>query len=104
MGMVDNDDLDMQQPLNPASSSIQTVAPGASPNQQPNPNHADFKTFVKLLSLWIWTIVLTILLVVTVNIYEAKGVITSAQKDTYNVLTTALILLLGLSFFSSLTV
>ena len=39
------------------------------------------------------------MLVAIVLTYQAIGVITPAQKDAYNVLTTIIILILGLSFF-----
>jgi hypothetical protein len=66
------------------------------------PNHAEGKIFIKLLMPWIGTIISAIVLVVVVRIYEAKHIITSAQKDAYNLLTIAWILLLGLNFFVSL--
>ena len=56
---------------------------------------------VKLLSLWALTVTFTVLVLVIVLVYKAKGVITPAQKTTFNVLLTALILFLGLSFFVS---
>ena len=67
----------------------------------PNGPQPAQKLFIKVVLLWIWTIFLTALIVAIVFIYVAKGNITSAQKDTYNLLTTALILLLGLSFLVS---
>ena len=70
--------------------------------QPVQPEHADSKTFFKQLILWIATIIWTTLIVTITKIYQAKDVITSAQKDTYNVLITVLILILGLSFFVSL--
>ena len=55
----------------------------------------------KLILPWAWTILLTITLVVVVKVYAGKGVITSHEKDSFNGLSTALILLLGLSFFEA---
>ena len=59
------------------------------------------KTFLKLLFLWIGTILLTALVVGVVFGYKAKEILTPAQKSTYNLLVTVLILILGLSFFVS---
>lgn len=85
----------------PAGTGIRFRQPGnAAPKVQPG--HADSWNFFKLLLLWICTIIWTALVVAIAKIYVAKGVITSAQKDTYSVLTTVLILILGLSFFVSL--
>ena len=82
-------------------AGIGTRQPGnAAPNAQPE--HADSRNFIKLLLLWIGTLIWTALVVAIAKIYLVKGVITSAQKDTYNVLITVLILILGLSFFVSL--
>lgn len=83
----------------PAGTGIRQRG-NAAPNVQPE--HADSRLFFKLLFLWIGTIIWTAMVVAIAMIYVAKGVITSAQKDTYSVLTTVLILILGLSFFVSL--
>ena len=60
------------------------------------------KHFLKLLLMWVGTIIMTSLVLAIVTIYRAKGVITPAQKNTFNFSITVLILVLGLSFFVSL--
>lgn len=57
------------------------------------------KTYLGLLFLWFWTVVFAVLLVIVIKVYEAKGVLTKWQKDTYNFITTGLIFFLGLSFY-----
>ena len=61
--------------------------------------HTHFSLFLKLLSLWIGTIVFTALILAIALAYQAKGVLTSTEKTTCNVFITVLILILGLSFF-----
>lgn len=53
----------------------------------------------KLLIQWIATIILAGLIVAIVTVHQTKGVLTSQEKSTYNILSTILILVLGLSFF-----
>ena len=50
---------------------------------------------------WLLTIVLSALIVTTIKIYESLGNFTSVQKHTFNTISTALILCLGLNFFVS---
>lgn len=57
------------------------------------------RTFLKQLFLWTVTIVFAVLVLAIVLIYKAKGVLTPAQKSTFNILLIILILFLGLSFF-----
>lgn len=59
------------------------------------------KLFLKLLLFWIGTILWTAALIGLVSGYKAKGVLTSAQKSTFNFLLTVVILILGLTFFVS---
>lgn len=59
------------------------------------------KLFLKLLLFWIGTILWTAALIGLVSGYTAKGVLTSAQKSTFNFLLTVVILILGLTFFVS---
>lgn len=54
--------------------------------------------FLKLLFLWLGTILLTASVVGLVFGYQSKGVLTRAQKSTFTLLVTVLILILGLSF------
>ena len=61
------------------------------------------RVFLKLLSFWIGTIVFTALVVAIVTMYKAKDVLTPAEKSTFNISLTVLILVLGLSFFVSIT-
>ena len=64
-------------------------------------HHHQHATVRRLLFPWIWTILLTVTLIVVVKVYEGKDVITAHEKDSFNGLSTALILLLGLSFFEA---
>lgn len=57
------------------------------------------KLFRKLLFQWIGTVLLTASVVGLVYGFKAKGTLTAAQKSTYSFVSTALILLLGLSFY-----
>ena len=59
----------------------------------------DFRSSLKLLLPWIWTVAFAIALIIVVKVYEDKGVLTSSQKNAYNLITTGLILFLGLSFY-----
>ena len=64
-----------------------------------NPNR---RTFLKLFSLWIITLILSLLLVVMVSYYHQNGVLNPSRKSTFTVGSTILILILGLSFFEAL--
>ena len=55
----------------------------------------------RLLLMWVWTLAVMAAIVAIVISYRNKGVITHSQKNTFNGLTTALILLLGLSYFGA---
>ena len=99
-----NDDLEMclleiQDPSD--LGRVRSKRPSVSINGIPITQfkHSESKTFLKLLLLWIGTIFWTALVAAMVKIYQAKGVITPAQKAVYNFLTLVLILILGLSFF-----
>ena len=59
------------------------------------------KLLLKLLLFWIGTILWTAAMIGLVFGYKAKGVLTPAQKSTYNLLQTVVILILGLTFFVS---
>lgn len=48
---------------------------------------------------WLLTIILCALIFAVIKEYESKGIITSVQKHTFNTISTALILGLGLNFF-----
>jgi hypothetical protein len=50
---------------------------------------------------WVLTVIFICLVVATVKIYQDKGVITRTQKHTFNVITVALSLALGINFFVS---
>lgn len=86
-----DDDPNSTAPQTPAAPEIRT---------QPE-NHSVSRTFLKLLSLWVGTIILTASVAALVTGYQAKGILTPAQKSTYNLLSTVLILVLGLSFFEA---
>lgn len=75
-----------------AATSLQIDSPSG-------PSHSRRRTLLKLLSLWVGTIVFTALVVMLVIVYRRTGVITPAQKNTYNLASVVLILILGLSFF-----
>jgi len=77
------------------------VSDFAAPEIQPG--HTQPEAFFKLFSLWIGTVILTALVVTIVMVYRAKGILTPAEKDIYNTVSTVLILVLGLSFFVSLS-
>ena len=61
--------------------------------------HGDSRSSVRLLFPWIWAVAFAIALIIVVKVYEAKGVLTPSQKAAFNVITTGLILFLGLSFY-----
>ena len=48
---------------------------------------------------WLLTLTISALILLVVKIYEALGNFTSVQKHTFNAISTALILGLGLNFF-----
>lgn len=75
-----------------AATSQQTDSPSG-------PSHTRRRTLLKLLSFWVGTIVFTALVVLLVMVYWGTGVITPTQKNTYNLASVVLILILGLSFF-----
>ena len=50
-------------------------------------------------SLLLFTIVLSAFIFAAIKIYQSKGNFTSAQKHTFNTISTALVLALGLNFF-----
>lgn len=52
---------------------------------------------------WLLTITLSAFILGTLKIYEEEGNFTSVQKHTFNTISTALILGLGLNFFVSQT-
>ena len=56
----------------------------------------------KLLFPWIWTVIFLLSIIVTVKVFEQKNIITPMQKNTFNIISTALIVLLSLSFYVSL--
>jgi len=65
----------------------------------PGPPHTRRRTLLKLLSLWVGTIIFTALVVILVTVYRGTGVMTPNQKSTYNLALVVLVLILGLSFF-----
>ena len=54
-------------------------------------------------SRWFLSVLCVALLLASFRIYQNKGNLTSTQVDSFNAITTVLPLLLGLSFFVSLT-
>ena len=101
-----NDNMDIRLlETSPSPGSRQTVSPSGVPNDYDDAvpdtqsEHVRSTSFLKLLSLWIGTILFTALVVAIALVYQAKGVLTSTEKTTCNVLITVLILILGLSFF-----
>ena len=59
----------------------------------------DTKIISRLLFPWIWMVLFVVAVIIVVKVYEQKGVITPSQKNTYNLVTTALIVFLSLSFY-----
>lgn len=55
----------------------------------------------KLIFPWIWTILFLASYIGLVEAYIRKNIFTSAQKNAFNFISTALIVLLGLSFYVS---
>ena len=101
-----NDNMDIRLlETSPSPGSRQAVSPSGVPNDYDDAvpdtqsEHVRSTSFLKLLSLWIGTILFTALVVAIALVYQAKGVLTSTEKTTCNVLITVLILILGLSFF-----
>ncbi|KAL8987551.1 MAG: hypothetical protein Q9177_003249 [Variospora cf. flavescens] len=89
------------EPTDYDASSVSSYAPTSftiSVPPTPNPKSG---IFLKLLSLWIATTILTGAVALLVTGYRAKGVLTPADKSAYNLLATVLILMLGLSFFEA---
>ncbi|KAI4182460.1 MAG: hypothetical protein LQ348_004848 [Seirophora lacunosa] len=76
-------------PPTPSVPPIQSV---------PRTRRVALRTWLKIFSFWIATLILTFAVERLVGVYEAKGVLTPAEKSTYNLLATVLILILGLSF------
>ena len=79
-----------------------------SPSGSPPPMHhskppqtadSNAHIYTNLLVSWVWTILFEVALVIVVKVYENKGVLTDTQKDTFNTISTGLILFLGLSFY-----
>ena len=50
---------------------------------------------------WLLTLTISAFILIAIRIYEALGNFTSVQKHTFNAISTALILGLGLNFFGS---
>lgn len=50
---------------------------------------------------WLLTLSISALILIVIKIYETQGNFTSVQKHTFNAISTALILGLGLNFFGS---
>ena len=50
---------------------------------------------------WLLTLTISALILAVIKIYETLGNFTSVQKHTFNAISTALILGLGLNFFGS---
>lgn len=48
---------------------------------------------------WLVTAIFCAFILITIQLFEEKGVVTKAQKHTFNTIITALILGLGLNFF-----
>ena len=61
-------------------------------------SEARSRSFLRSLLQWAWTVGLLVALIVIVKVYESKHIITPPQKNQYQFLTTAIILLLGLAF------
>lgn len=55
-----------------------------------------------LLFSWLWTIIFLVVLIIFVKAFEQKNVMTPTQKNTFNLLSTALIVILSLSFYVSM--
>lgn len=81
----------------------ESSAPSAQDNhkQRQEEESTNLRKVFNLLGRWVLTIVFSISIFVVAKTYLAKGNITKTQKATYNLIQTALILALGLSFFVS---
>lgn len=81
----------------------ESSAPSAQDNhkQRQAEESTNLRKVLNLLGRWVLTIVFSISIFVVAKTYLAKGIITKTQKATYNLIQTALILALGLSFFVS---
>lgn len=105
--MATNDNMEMD--LLPSSQTgvtgsnddpVETASNDGFDNRMETvPDDPYYRNLSKLLIQWIATITLTSLVVGIVTVHSAKGVLTPSEKDTYNILSTILILGLGLSFF-----
>ena len=81
---------------------VGATSPGSPPTVKDGKlakQDADFRSSLRLLFTWIWTVAFAIALIIVVKVYEAKGILTTSQKNAYNLITTGLILFLGLSFY-----
>lgn len=79
----------------------------ATPSREPlvPPRRRDSSKVSKYFMLvfpWLWTIIFLLVLIIFVKVFEQKHVMTPAQKNTFNALSTALIVLLSLSFYVSM--
>ena len=60
------------------------------PNTQP-------RRTLRLLLPWTFTTIFAVAVIVLVKLYQTEGILTPSQKNTYNVLSTGLVIFLGAS-------
>ena len=67
-------------------------------------NHDHSALIIQLIFPWLGTLAFTVALIVLVEVYQKDGIISHAQKNAFNTISTGLILLLGLSFYVCLRI
>lgn len=65
----------------------------------PKSRHVNLSILSNLIFPWISTVTFVATVIALVRGYEQKGVMTPSDKDIFNILSTALILFLALSFY-----
>ena len=75
--------------------------PGAKIPDSARSRQINLSMLSNLIFPWISTIIFVASVIALVRAYEQKGVMTPSEKDIFNIVSTALILFLALSFYVS---
>ena len=65
-------------------------------------NSPKLSKYFLLIFPWIWTVIFLVAVIIFVKVFEQEDVMTPTQKNTFNLLSTALIVVLSLSFYVSM--
>ena len=89
---------DSEEP--PTEYTGQTLPNGNDTQPTPRTDTDKYLTWAGI--FWfVFTVIISVLIIVTVRIYQTAGTISAGQKHAFNTFTTFLILVLGLNFFVS---